>query len=128
MSKSVLDASALLAFLNKETRHERVGEAIANYVMSAVNMSETIAKLIEVGMPQKEIELVLAYLSCEVKSFELEDAIATAKLRQLTRSLGLSLGDRACLALGVKLGLTVLTADRAWSSLTLGIPIEIVRS
>jgi ribonuclease VapC len=127
MSKWVLDASALLAFLNKEPGHERVEQEIFNAIVSAVNISETIAKLMEVGMPEKEIELVLGYLSCEVKSFELDDAIACAKLRQITRHLGLSLGDRACLALAVQLGLPVLTADRAWSSLSLGIPIEVIR-
>ena len=127
MTKYVLDASAVLAFLNSEPGYERVSLALPNSVISAVNMSETIAKLMEVGMPEKEIELVLAYLGCEVKSFELEDGKSTAKLRQVTRPLGLSLGDRACLALGLQLGLPVLTADRAWSSLTLGIEIEVIR-
>lgn len=127
MSNYVLDASALLAFLNEEPGAERVGELLDSAVVSSVNMSEVITKLIDAQMPQNEIQLVLSYLSCEVYPFELEDAWCTARLRPLTKKEGLSLGDRACLGLAQRLGVPAVTADRAWQRLKLGVLVEVIR-
>lgn len=127
MSKYVLDSSAILAFLNDEPGTERVAEALEEAVVSTVNISEVITKLIDAGIPEEQIKLVLGYLSCEIESFNLEDAWQSAKLRLITRDRGLSLGDRACLSLALKLGLPVLTADRVWSSLALEIEVQVIR-
>lgn len=127
MSEYVLDASAILAFLNEEPGSERVGEVLDDAVVSAVNMSEVITKLIDAQMPEHEIELVLSYLSCDVQSYDLDDAWYTARLRPLTKKKGLSLGDRACLGLARKLGLTAVTADRTWQKLKLDVSIELIR-
>ena len=127
MSKVVLDASALLAFLNEEPGAERVEALLAQAVMSSVNLSEVITKLMEAGMSEVEINQVLTYLSCQVYPFEMDDAWSAAKLRPLTRAKGLSLGDRACLALAHKLGLAALTADRAWAELSWDIAVEVIR-
>jgi PIN domain nuclease of toxin-antitoxin system len=127
VSNYVLDASALLAFLNEEPGAERVGELLDSAVVSSVNMSEVITKLIDAQMPETEIELVLSYLSCEVSPFELDDAWHTARLRPLTKKEGLSLGDRACLGLARKLGVPAVTADRAWQRLRLDVPVEVIR-
>jgi PIN domain nuclease of toxin-antitoxin system len=127
VSKYVLDASALLAFLNEEPGAERVGELLDSAVVSSVNMSEVITKLIDAQMPEGEIELVLTYLSCEVHPFEFDDAWYTARLRPLTKEKGLSLGDRACLGLARKLGVPAVTADKAWQRLKLDVPVEVIR-
>jgi PIN domain nuclease of toxin-antitoxin system len=94
MSDYVLDASAVLAFLNRETGTERVAEILADAVISSVNLSEIITKLVEIGVPEQEIQQVLHYLSCEIVPFDEDGAWYVARLRPLTRHLGLSLGDR----------------------------------
>jgi PIN domain nuclease of toxin-antitoxin system len=127
MSNYVLDASAILTFLNQEPGAERVAEVINNAVVSAVNMSEVITKLIDAGMAEADINLVLGYLSCDVRVYDIEDAWDTAKLRPLTRQKGLSLGDRACLGLAAKLGMTAITTDKSWQDLQLGVAIELIR-
>jgi PIN domain nuclease of toxin-antitoxin system len=127
MSNYVLDASAILAFLNEEPGAERVADVINDAVVSAVNMSEVITKLIDVGMPEADITLVLSYLNLDVRAYDLDDAWNTAKLRPLTRQKGLSLGDRACLGLAGKLGITAITTDKSWKELQLDIKIELIR-
>ncbi|NJM88704.1 MAG: type II toxin-antitoxin system VapC family toxin [Hydrococcus sp. RU_2_2] len=127
MSEYVLDASAVLAFLNREPGSERVAETLVDSVISAVNLSEVITKLIEIGIPEEEIQQVLQYLSCEIIPFDEDAAWYVARLRPLTRHLGLSLGDRACLGLALQLNRTAVTADRAWVSLNIGIAIAVIR-
>lgn len=128
MSSYVLDASAILAFLNQEPGTDRVSEILAKgAVVSAVNLSEVITKLIEAGVPEEEIRLVLSYLNCTVINFDEQSAWYAALLRPLTKNAGLSLGDRACLGLSLQLNLPAVTSDRAWQSLTIGATIEIIR-
>jgi PIN domain nuclease of toxin-antitoxin system len=128
MSRWVLDASAILAFLNKEPGTEKVAKILAEgAVVSTVNHSEVIAKLIEAGVPEAEVRVVLGYLNYTIIHFDEESAWATARLRTLTKTAGLSLGDRACLGLALQLNLPVATADRVWEKLSLQLQIEIVR-
>ncbi len=128
MSSGVLDASALLALLNREPGAERVAEALAaGACMSAVNLSEVVAKLAEIGMTEAEIHEAIDPLGLDVAPFGAADAFATGLLRPASRAAGLSLGDRACLALGRRRGLPVLTADSAWSVLDPGAGIEMLR-
>jgi PIN domain nuclease of toxin-antitoxin system len=128
VSEVVLDASALLALLNREPGHEEVGRAIPHAAISAVNLSEVAAKLAESGMPGEAVRDALEALALEVHDFGRELAFQAGLLRPLTRSEGLSLGDRACLTLGRQLGLPVLTTDRAWEGLDLGVDVRMVRS
>lgn len=129
----VLDASALLAFLQGEPGAERVAEALARpAAISAVNYAEALGKLAEDGETAEELArhfeaegLVGGVL--EVEAVLPEDAPAIAALRRSTRHLGLSLGDRACLALALRLGLPVMTADRAWRELGLEVEVEAIR-
>jgi ribonuclease VapC len=86
-----------------------------------------MTKLIEIGIPEKEIRQVLHYLSCDVIPFDEDAAWYVARLRPLTRHLGLSLGDRACLGLALQLHRTAVTADRSWASLNLDIAIKLIR-
>jgi len=127
VSNVILDASALLALLNQEPGGEAVAEVIPGAGISAVNLSEVAAKLAEQGMPWESIRPALDDLGLEVHAFDIESAYQTGALREPTRSLGLSLGDRACLALGQQLTASVLTTDRNWREVDLGIEIRVIR-
>jgi PIN domain nuclease of toxin-antitoxin system len=123
----VLDSSALLAIGFGEPGAERVRAAMAEAVISAVNASEIIARLIDRGVPGDEAVLSLREFEVPVRPFDQEQARDAGLLRAATRTLGLSLGDRACLALARAEGATVLTADRTWAGLDLGVTIEVIR-
>jgi PIN domain nuclease of toxin-antitoxin system len=127
MSEFVLDASALLALLNQEPGSEAVASIITQAAISAVNLSEVVAKLAEAGMPEAVLRQVLEGLGFEVVPFDETQAFIAGLLRSQTRSLGLSFGDRACLALARERNLPVLTTDRVWENLNLGIEIRVVR-
>jgi ribonuclease VapC len=129
---SVLDASALLAFLLDERGAERVERALdAGACISTLNWAETLARLVEGGGPvEATVTRALPATSSGplvLLPFDDEQARETARLRPVTRALGLSLADRACLALGRLHRLPVLTADRAWRSLHLSVKIEVIR-
>ncbi len=127
MSNYVLDASAILALLNNEPGSEVVLNILTEAVISSVNLSEVIAKLADSGMPEAEVREVINTLGLEVAEFDTEMAHNAGMLRPLTKSLGLSFGDRACLTLGKSLGLPILTTDRAWVDLELGINVQVIR-
>ena len=127
MTKYVLDASALLAFLAGEPGGDAVEEALPSAIVSTINMSEVIAKLLERRMSEDEVREVLRYLDCEVVNFTLERAWRTARLRPLTRHQGLSLGDRACLELAIEHDLPVMTTDRVWGEIDVGVVVNVLR-
>jgi PIN domain nuclease of toxin-antitoxin system len=127
VSKAVLDASALLALLNEEPGGDRVIAAIPGALLCAVNHSEVVAKLADAGMPEVAIRGALEALGLEVVPFGLQLSLRAGMLRPVTRSRGLSLGDRACLALALEAGLPVLTTERSWVDLDLGLRVEVVR-
>lgn len=127
MSEVVLDASALLAVLKEEPGHERVAEVVSRAAMGAVNLSEVAAKLADAGMPEEAVREALGGLALEVHDFDRELAFRAGMLRPATRPAGLSLADRACLALGHRLGLPVLTADQTWKDLDLAVEVRLVR-
>ncbi|HEX6154022.1 MAG TPA: type II toxin-antitoxin system VapC family toxin [Solirubrobacterales bacterium] len=121
--EAVLDASALLAHIDDEPGAEAVGEAIVNgAAISIVNWIEVLSKLAERGEDPEiaSAEMTTPGLVETAVTIELvtaEDAIEAARLRPLTKERGLSLADRACLALGTRLEVPVLTADREWDDL-----------
>jgi ribonuclease VapC len=127
LSRWVLDASALLALLNGESGSERVAEVLPDTAIASVNFSEVVAKLADEGRDESEIRSYLDALGLKILEFNAELAYQTGFLRPLTRSIGLSLGDRACLALAVSLGVPALTCDRVWTTLSLGVTIELIR-
>ena len=127
MSDLVVDASALLAVLNQEPDTERWAAALKDAALSAVNVSEIVAKLADVGIPEREIRVALEPLGFEVVPFDATQAYQAGLLRPQTKGAGLSLGDRACLALARSRKLPVLTADRAWMRLRLGVEIRLIR-
>ena len=97
-------------------------------VISSVNLSEVVAKLAESGMPREAIAGFQNQLPVEVIDFNSTIAMEAGLLRPATRSLGLSLGDRACLATAMTLGNSpILTADRVWAELTNNFKITVLR-
>jgi ribonuclease VapC len=130
---TVLDASALLAYLQ--------GEPVTDYVatfltqgtaMSAVNWAEVLSKLLERGkLPQVVTAQLrdLGLLGQAIQIYPVDEALALiiAELLPSTRAMGLSLGDRACLALALTLNLSALTADKAWSNVDAGVLVQLIR-
>ncbi len=127
MPEVVLDASALLALLNREPGAELVAAALPSAAVSTLNLSEEVAKLAEAGVPEEAIRVALQGLPLEVVPFDQEQAYGAGLLRPYTKDLGLSLGDRGCLSLALRLGLPVLTADRAWQRLSVGAEVRVIR-
>ncbi len=127
MSKFALDASALLALINRETGWEKVMAALPHSTISAVNLSECAAVLFMLGIPKEEITSMLDDLAPNAIPFDTEQAYLAAELRTSTKNNGLSLGDRACLALSKIEDLTALTADRIWKKIDCDIKIECIR-
>ena len=124
---SILDSSAILAVVNRERGAEVVEVELPDVVVSTVNLAEVVTRMTDTGWPEDSIREELKVLNGTIVPFSEEDAIATGLLRPLTRSRGLSLGDRACIALGWRTGYRVLTADQAWAGLNLGIEIGLIR-
>lgn len=127
MAKWVLDASAVLALLANERGAEQVQAALGSAVISAVNLAEVLAKLSDRGATVAELRLVRTSLDIEVRSFGERAALRASTLRGTTKSFGLSIGDRACLALALEEGLPALTTDRAWSALDVGVDVRSLR-
>ncbi len=123
----VADASAILAMLDRQPGHQRVAAALPATVMSTVNLAEIVTSLINKGIPAADARRTTESLEIETVSLDRELALAAGALRQVTRSRGLSLGDRACLALARHLAFPVLTADRTWAELDVGIEIQLIR-
>lgn len=123
----VLDTSALLAVAFHEPGGERVKEAGAESLVSTVNSSEVWAKLVDRDVPEAELRVVFAEMEMNQVPFDPVQAEIAGRLRKNTRRFGLSLGDRACLALAIARKMPVLTADRAWADLNLGVEIEVIR-
>ena len=128
MSSVVLDASALLAVLNREPGADKLTPQLLNMATSStVNLAEVQSKLVNRGLsPQEAWEATISPIR-EATPFSSEHAMTAGSLIAETRALGLSLGDRACLALGLALGAPIYTADKSWKSLKLGLRIHVIR-
>jgi ribonuclease VapC len=128
MNKIVLDASALLALLNQEAGAEMLTPKIlGGAVISAVNLAEVHSKLVGRGLSSDDAwEAALGPIR-DVVPFTAEHARVVGNLVAQTRLLGLPLGDRACLALGIALKAPVYTADRSWKKLKVGARIHVIR-
>jgi PIN domain nuclease of toxin-antitoxin system len=124
---AVLDASAILAGIKGEAGSERVLEAAATSCISAVNYAEVGSKMLEEGFSGLEMQETLLSLALNVVDFEEAQAMEVARLRPLTKRHGLGLGDRACLALAGLRRLAIITADRRWASLDLGVEVILIR-
>ena len=131
MARAVLDASALLAFMLDEDGAADVAAALeGGCAISTVNLAEALSKLAEAGDDPAATLARLEGLGdgLETSALGPDDAVAIARLRPLSRSAGLSLADRACLALAQRLGLPALTADRAWGRAEVAVEIIQIRN
>jgi ribonuclease VapC len=127
MSGFVFDASAVLAIINAEPGAERAIELLDGALLSAVNHAEVMAKLIERGIGRDLAISAVLGIGVEIVDFGADLADRTGELRLATRHLGLSLADRACLALAEREGVAAVTADKTWAMLDIGIPISLIR-
>ena len=133
-ARAILDASALLAFLRKEPGAPIVRQALAvGAVISSVNWAEVLSKLTD--LTGQDADVILTGIRglglpgglLTVLPLTEADAVAIGRLRPVTRPFGLSLADRAALAVALRLGATVLTADRAWQQIDTGVSIQLIR-
>jgi ribonuclease VapC len=123
----VTDASAILAALKNEPFGNLDPRRLIGATISAVNVCEVLSKLHDDGLNDTQAEAAVSTMDLHVVPFDASHARTAARLRSITRHAGLSLGDRACLAVGLHLGRPVITADRAWASLNLGVEIVVIR-
>jgi len=127
VSRYVLDASALIALFNLEPGATRVHEIASDSCVSAVNLAEVSTKAAEAGQDLAAFAEDMASLGVGVIPFDAGLALEAGRLRTATRELGLSLGDRACLATALLHSLTAVTADRAWAELAVPVRVEVIR-
>ncbi|MGH9417955.1 MAG: type II toxin-antitoxin system VapC family toxin [Terriglobales bacterium] len=123
----VLDASAMMAVILVEPGRELVAAQLPDAVIGTVNWSEVVAKLVSQHWAPEDALDAVESLGTSVVTFDQQLARTAALLINPTRHLGLSFGDRACLALAQALHLPVLTADRSWARLQIGVEVRLVR-
>ena len=128
VTRCVLDASTVLAVVFEEAGTDAVSKAIRSVAaMSAVNAAEVAARLHEDGWLEAEVALVLDEIGIEILPFDHQCALLSGRYRPATRSLGLGLGDRACLTTANLQQCPALTADRAWEALDIGVEVVCIR-
>ena len=123
----VLDASAILCMFFQEKGAKTVEALLGTSIVSTVNYAEAISKLHERNVAADTITTILASFKPSIIDFDVSQAIATAALRNPTRSKGLSLGDRACLALAASRGAIAVTTDKAWKDFDSTASVMLVR-
>jgi PIN domain nuclease of toxin-antitoxin system len=123
----VLDSSAVLALVFAEEGHAVVEPLLPVAALSAVNAAEVLAKLQRLGASPADAAKAVDDLQLAVLPFTLDDARLAARLEPLTRTRGLSLGDRACLALAQRCGVPAVTADRHWRIPRLPVKVRCIR-
>jgi ribonuclease VapC len=127
MAEAVIDASAVMAVLRGEAGAGEAESYLPVAAMSAVNVAEVVARLIDFGAAPDVALRALDGLQVSILPFDAATALEAGVLRQSTRARGLSLGDRACIATAKLLGTLVVTADRAWAELDLGVEVVLIR-
>lgn len=123
----MFDSSALLAITFNENGSARAEAVLKGGILSTVNASEVVARFVEVGAKESQARQWLLRFGLDIRPFDQELAIATGLLRATTKHFGLSLGDRACIALAQQLDRPVITADQRWSTLDLGVDVQQIR-
>lgn len=125
--EAVLDASALIALLWEEAGADAVEPLLSSAVVSAVNWAEVLQRYRAHGVETAGKRESVEALGVRVVEFSADDADAVAELWTGTRTAGLSLADRACLALARRLGLAAYTADRDWRKVDVGVKVVLIR-
>lgn len=127
MSAVVFDSSVLIAILRQETGSDVGEQSLNDALISTVNLAEVATYLARNSVPPETIDRALTAFPIEVMPFDREQGLIAGCLYPACKSLGLSLGDRACLALAKSKGLPVLTADKAWLKLKIGVDVKSIR-
>ena len=127
MSEAVLDASALIAFLRNERGAEKVASVLNRSCISAVNLAETLGKMVEYGKELEAVAFQIERLRIPVVPFDAIQAHIAASLWKQTRVVGMSLGDRVCLALALTTSLPALTTEEAWVKHNFGVQVVKIR-
>lgn len=124
----VLDSSAILAVIHQEPGWEKLPRTLLETAaVSTVNLAEVQGKLVINGWHPEDAWQDATAVVREVFAFTAEHAKAAGTLISQTRTSGLSLGDRSCLALALELNAPVYTADRSWKNLKLTVAIHVIR-
>jgi ribonuclease VapC len=126
-SRVVLDASAVVALAHGEVGADAVEPLVDGACISTVNWSEVVRVCVAFDRDPEQLRAILGDAGCRTVDFTVDDATDAGRLWQATRDAGLSLADRACLALASRLGVPAVTADRAWSALDVGLEVIVVR-
>lgn len=128
MSSVVFDTSAVVALLRGEPGADAVAGRVGHAAMSTVNLQELVKALLLRGLTRPVIEEMVQELRLDLHAHDRDAAFAAAFLTEPTRQHGSGLGDRTCMALAIKLGVPVMTTDRAWASLEIpGLSVELIR-
>jgi ribonuclease VapC len=127
MISAVLDSSAILALLNNEPGASAVEAVLDDALVSTVNYAEIISKLVERGSTSAQAQSALGAIVLTTADFDIALAQRAGALRAETMRRGLSLGDRACLALAEREGVPALTSDRSWVGAASGIDVRLIR-
>ena len=127
MADWVLDASAVLALMRMEAGAAKVVTALPGAVLASINAAEVVGRLVREGVTAEAARLMMIELGCPILPVDAELGFRAGALGADGPARGLSLGDRCCIALAEREGLTALTADRAWSGLGLPIKIAMIR-
>jgi PIN domain nuclease of toxin-antitoxin system len=127
MSRVVLDASALLAFINGEPGGEIVPVTTGDALISAVNFAEVISVMTTQGMDETAVRKQLAQVVLEVLEFERGSAEEAGFMISKTKGQGLSLGDRACLSAARRESIPAMTSDRSWANVHVGVEVKLIR-
>jgi ribonuclease VapC len=127
VAEAVLDASALIAFLRREPGAEKVSAVLTRSCISAVNLAETFGKMVEYGKRLEDVAYQVERLRIPVIPFDDEHARLAASFWKRTRLVGMSLGDRACLALALQTGLPALTTEEDWLKCDTGVQVVKIR-
>jgi ribonuclease VapC len=125
--RHIVDASTVLAVILGEKGSADVVDLLSDAGVSAVNLSEVLRKLVDQGLTIADASAQCARFELHTAVFDDAQATEAARLRPLTRHLGLSFADRACLALGAREQLPIFTADRDWAKLEIGLDIRLIR-
>jgi PIN domain nuclease of toxin-antitoxin system len=128
MNEVVLDASAILAILQREPGAEKLTiEILKNAIASTVNLAEVQSKLVKKGIPPEKAWADILSIVPEAEPFTSRQANIAGSLIAKTEKYGLSLGDRSCLALAIALKAPVYTTEQIWKGLKVGVAIHVIR-
>jgi PIN domain nuclease of toxin-antitoxin system len=123
----VIDASAALAYVLEERGGQRVLDALDGAAISAINWAEVVEKAISANVDDRSLRTAFEGLGAIVLPVDAEHSEYAARLRKNTKSLGLSLADRFCFALAASRNVPVMTADRAWAKVDVGVEVLLIR-